>query len=244
LPAANNTDLLNDTERIALEATPFTLSSGREMELLPLKSRQLFRMLKIVTHGARDAMAGGYLDFNLEGGEFGVRLTMLIIMAIPDAEQEALDFVTSMVRPAGLHLAPLSQLTKQQRESNEAKWVEFGAAMYNPDPNDLVDIIVKIVEVEADDLQALGKRLWRMAEPFFKTGQDKEPLTAPPTPQQMAEEDGQLAEPPGAVLAGSPLPSTSSPATTDGATTPSLTFRSGGSARSRQRSVPATSESS
>jgi hypothetical protein len=149
-------------------------------------------------------------------------------MAIPEAEQAAIGFLQSMCQPAGLTDKPASQLDKQQKEDNQALWETFNREMFNPAPDDTLDLIETIVRREAPELQSLGKRLRGLLEMFSKTGQDKEEKEPEPGPEELA---GSSSPEP------SPGSSTSSATSTDGGTRRSSTSRSAGSGKpSRQRS--------
>ncbi len=162
------------------------LSTGYALDIQRLKTRQLFRLLKVLTHGAGPALMQSNLNFNEDSPqEFGQKLLALVIMSIPDAENEFIEFLASMCQPHGL--ANGKKLTKQQGEDNTALWTRYNEELHNPDPMDLLDVVEVIVKTEAPDLQALGKRLAALFQTFQKTGADKEKAEIPPTPQELAE---------------------------------------------------------
>jgi hypothetical protein len=132
-----------------------------------------------------------------------------------------------MCTPSGLTDKPDSQLTKAEREDNEALWERFNKDLFNPELEDTIDLIEVIIRAEAPELQALGKKLQKMLKLFQATGQDKEPPEAEASPREMASRGS------------SPSPSTSSAPSTDGPTSTSTTSRSAGSARSSKRSSAA-----
>lgn len=228
-------------------ADRYTFRNGLEAEIVPLQTRQLFRLLRILTHGAGMALQRNPIDFSRPVDEFGSQLAIMVLVSIPDAEEEALQFISSLVRPAGINRG--SNLSKQERERNEAIWARCRKTLDNPDPEDLVDLIQFVIDRDKDHLLDLGKRLWAMAQPYFSKGTTPG-LAENPTPEQVAEMTltpetvtPRLAEPP-SVQAGSPPPSTSSPASTGGPTSKSSTSRSGGSARSSTPSAPAAAPDS
>lgn len=150
------------------ESNTLILESGVEVVVVELRTRQFFRLMKIITHGAGAAIA----DLaNIEGSvdEFVYRLLATVVLAIPDAEQETVDFLYSMVEPAGLKKGAV--LNKQDREINTALWAAVDAEMANPEVQDTVSIIEAVVKREGEDLQALGKRLISMFKIAEKTGQ-------------------------------------------------------------------------
>jgi hypothetical protein len=223
----------DESELDRLDPQPVTakLTTGLEVDLVRLRTRQFFRLLRVLTHGAGPAMMKAGLDFKAGAEQFTGQLLVLVAMSIPDAEQEAIAFLQSMCRPSGLTDKPESQLTRQQREDNETLWARFNTDLFNPELDDLLDLIEAIVRQEAPELQALGKRLQVMMKMFQATGQDKEPGEKEPDPREVASP------------ASSPSPSTSSPASTAGRMSTSSGSRSAGSARSPKRQVPAASAS-
>lgn len=213
----------SELDRIDPDNTPRTLKSGMDVEVTRLKTRQFFRLLKVFTHGASTALLQSSLDFNATGEEFGQKLLMLVMFSIPDAEQETIDLVQSLVRPAGLHEGPPASLTDAQREGNAALWQRLGRELFNPDIDDLVDICETVIRQEAGDIQALGKRLTGLYRLAQKTGQDKPGSPDPaPSPEEMSAATSQAAM---------PSSSTPSPPTTDGPTSTSSASPSAASAR-------------
>lgn len=199
----------SELDRIDPQPTECKLSTGFAVEVVRMRTRQFFRLLRVLTHGAGAALAQQGLNFGADPAEFAQKLLTLTFMSIPDAESEALAFLASMCRPVGVVDKVDSQLTKQQREANQALWAQFGEELHNPELDDLYDLIEIIIRREAPELQALGKKLQRTMETFRKTGQDKEPPEPELSPQDLSSP------------ASSPSPSTPSPMSTAGATSTS-----------------------
>lgn len=229
---------------------PIRLKTGLELNLVPLKTRQLFRLLRILTHGAGAAVLTNTLDFGADPEEFAGRLAAVVMLAIPDAETETIEFVASMVEPVALVKKPEDKLSKKESDANQKLWDRVNTDLFNPDPFDLIDIVIRIVQAEADDLQALGKKIAQVLELFRKTGEldktdDPETLVPPQVLAQAAvpvQDAAEMPDEPPSVTpssAPSPMPSTPSAPSTDGLTTPSSTSPSGDSARSEPPSVPA-----
>jgi hypothetical protein len=211
-----------DSELERLDPTPqvVTLSTGFAVEFHRLKTRQFFRLLKVLTHGAGPLLMQANLDFKAGADEFVQKLIGLVVISVPDAENEFIQFLASMCRPAALTDKPESQLDKQQKADNQKLWDRFNTELGNPDLDDLIDIVETIIRREAPEIQALGKRLGDALAVFQKTGQDKETTAEePPGPQELSTSP----EP-------SAPPSTSSPTSTDGLMTSSLTLPSAVSA--------------
>lgn len=212
--------------RIDPPGQPITLSTGMQVNLQRLQTRQLFRLLKILTHGGMASGVLSSLDFSLAEGDFMQRLVTLLLLSIPDADQEALEFIATMVEPAGIVKRP--KLSQEEKDANQKLWAELNQALVNPDPADTIDLIVAIVEQEAPEFQALGKKLAAAVALFTKTGQDKEKPPAPVTPQELSEMSGVPASPVPPSEGLSPAPSISSLASTAGTTSESLTSPSAG----------------
>jgi hypothetical protein len=158
-----------DIEVILPESDLVELSTGFQVRILPLKSRQFFKLLRIITHGA----GGLLMNLNFSSGDspeqFGAKLVALVGYAIPDAEDEVIEFLLSITEPDGMKSG--RNLNKQDREKNRELAEELVEELDNPELEDLITIIEAIVSREAQDLQALGKRLMSMMELARKTGQ-------------------------------------------------------------------------
>jgi hypothetical protein len=151
----------DEAERIEPDVTgPVLLQSGKQVEIVPLKLRETMKLLKIVTRGAGpvlEQLMGG-MDLN-DAGAFAQTLGALIVMSIPEAENEAVEFIQSMVRPAGFDSLPQDQKIAQLN----ALMVE----LINPELEDVISIIERVVRRESEDIRNLGKRL----SAAFKIGQ-------------------------------------------------------------------------
>ncbi len=220
----------NELDRLDPQPQVVKLTTGLQVEIVRMRTRQFFRLLRVLTHGAGPAMMRAGLDFKGGAEQFTAQLLTLVVMSIPDAEQDAIAFLQSMCKPAGITDKPDSQLTKAEREDNEAAYERFNKDLFNPELDDTLDLVEAIVKVEAPELQALGKKLQRMMELFRKTGQDKEPPEPEASPRDLASQGS------------SPRPSTSSAPSTDGPTSTSSPSRSAASARSPKRSGSAKTE--
>lgn len=219
----------NELDRLDPQPVTHKLSTGLAVELNRLRTRQFFRLLRVLTHGAGPAVVQAGLDFSAGAEQFATQLVTLVAMSIPDAEQEAITFLQSMCKPAGL--ADKAKPSKQEQQDDEALWEQFNKDLFNPEIEDTLDLVELIVKQEAPELQALGKKLQRMLKLFQATGQDKEKAEEEPSPAEMASRES------------SPLPSTSSAASTDGLTSTSSTSRSAGSGRSAKPRAAASSAS-
>jgi hypothetical protein len=220
-----------DSELDRLDHEPVTvkLSTGYEVGLQRLKTRQFFRLLKVLTRGVGPAMVQSGLDFAQDREAFGQNLLAMTLMAIPEAEQQFIEFLQSMCTPLGLHEAHgKNRLDKQQLEDNSAALSELLEELHNPELDDLLDLAEAIVKQEAPEIQALGKRVASLLELAKKTGQLKDKSKETSSPEL------------------SPEPLISSVTSTDGPTSESLTSLSAvsGSASRRRRPAATASASS
>ena len=143
----------DEVERVEPSATgPVTLSSGTQVEVVPLKLRETMKLLKIVTRGAGAVLEQlmGELDLN-DPVAFAQTLGALVILSIPEAENEVIDFVRSMVIPVGF--SDLS--AKERAESFRALAEELD----NPELEDVISIVERVIRRESEDIRNLGKRI-------------------------------------------------------------------------------------
>lgn len=161
-----------DIQSIAPENQTIELASGVFVDVVPLKTREFFKLIKIITNGAGPVL--GRMDLfesGLEDNEFAGKLIGLVIMAVPNADDEAVEFIQAMVRPSGLIEKSYADLNKADRERNEFLWDQLFEQTANPEIEDTISIIEAIIKREAGDLQRLGKRIRSMLEVAQKTGQ-------------------------------------------------------------------------
>ena len=151
------------------------LSSGTVLILQELRARQFFKLLKIITHGAAPIIPSLKMDGS-SVEEWTQQFLAVIMMAIPESEQETIEFIASMIKPEGLiETGPLKRkLSDEETKLNDALWDAVERDLSNPKLEDMVEIIEAIVRNEAEDLKALGKRLMGMFKLAEKTGQLKQ----------------------------------------------------------------------
>lgn len=207
----------------ALDPQPqiIELSSGLPVEILPLRTRQFFKLLRVITRGALPQIQDMSLfrvGPDMDPGEFAGRLTSLLLLSIPEAENEAIEFLQAMCRPVGLiQRQSGTKPNKQDIAVNTEKWAKLLTELDNPELDDLVTVIEAVVRREAADLLALGKRLSQMFKVAEKTGQV--PATTPTSPSFPTP-----TSPAATYSAVSPVPSTSSSTSTGGTTGVSATY--------------------
>lgn len=216
----------------ALDPAPeqVKLQSGMLVDLEALKARQFFKLLRILTHGTLPNMRDLSLFQADDPEAFAKRLLSLLVLSIPDAEDETVEFIRSLCKPVGL--VDIRWANKQDQERNNQLWATFDSQLDNPELEDVVTILDAVFRREAEDMLALGKRLQAMFAIARKTGQLK------PSGNQTSHRSTDRNS-----SGGSPGSTTSSPASTTGTTTTSVSFPSGGSVSVSQPSASvATSE--
>lgn len=191
----------SELDRLDPQPSVVKLQSGFELEIQRLKTRQMFRLLKVLTHGA-GPLVQQQLDFGDTPEAFGRKLLALVIISVPDAENEFIEFLVSMTKPVGLIEGKGRKLNKQEQEDNNTLWRKYEEELGNPEPMDLLDVVEVIITQEAPELQALGKRIAALLETFRKSGAAEGQASAPPGPQELAEMESSSLE-------TSPEPSTS-----------------------------------
>jgi hypothetical protein len=206
------TDPTSEIDRLDPESAVVDLSSGISAKVLPLRMRQLFKLLRIVTRGGssyrpalRDALSMATDENAAE--VFGTQLLAIAVIALPEAEDETVAFIQSVVEPVGL----TSGRDKQAKERNAQLVDVLYSELENPDIGDVVTIIETVVNQEKDDLVALGKRLAAM----FKVAAKTDPTLAA-IQQASIDQTAGSQEP-------LPEPVISSPPSTDGPTIVSST---------------------
>lgn len=206
----------SETDRLDPAASLVELADGRKVEIQRLKLRQLFRLLRIITRGGagylpmlREALAGASSDED-RAEAFGTQLIAIALIALPEAEDEAVEFIMSVVEPEGI----LPGRDKHTVKTNDELRQSLAEYLYNPEPEDAITIIESVINREKTDLVSLGKRLMASFKVAEKTGQLDEKKTS----------GSSGLTPPLSVV--TPAPSTSSPASTDGPTGKSSTSTS------------------
>lgn len=162
---------MNELDTLDTVPETLTLSTGTVVQFEALKARQFFKLLRIVTHSATGML--GQIDglFNGSGQDAAGRFAAMLLMSIPDAIDETVEFLFSMVKPA--HLIDRPKLDKVQQQHNQALWDAIVKDLSNPELEDLIDLVEAIFKREADDLAALGKKLQKLLGLAQKTGQLK-----------------------------------------------------------------------
>lgn len=145
------------------------LKNGLEFTVNPMRLRQFLALLRILTRGATGFLAGGGLTAR-DPEEFARQLMMLLLLAIPESEEETIEFVKTLTRP----------VLTENPEIDEKIQLEFEETLNDPELEDIVLIFQKLVQNEAEDLRSLGNRLRSMMSVATKMGltNDQKPKAA------------------------------------------------------------------
>ena len=155
-----------ELDRIDPEGAPpetATLLDGTVVRFKHLKGRELFALLRIITRGGSYMLQR--LNLNPAGQseqQFIANLIALITFAIPEADEETLEFVRVMVEPDA---ATVDESLQGRRREEALKAARTAARdhlrelLENPELDDLMDIVVGVIRREGPDIMALGKRL-------------------------------------------------------------------------------------
>lgn len=155
---------MSETNTLLGAPEQLTLQSGLQVNIRPLRTIELFKFLKIISGSGAVALNQFRLDRAMPSDEFGARMVALLIFAIPQAEEETMEFIRAMVEPVGL-IKP--ERNKQDKEKNQSRWMEAGIALENPTGDDTLTIIEAVIKAEAGNIQSLGKRIMKMMTMMF-----------------------------------------------------------------------------
>lgn len=151
----NTSIVSNDVDALSPSPDSLTLESGLVVHVERLRTRGMFKLLKIVTRGAGPIIMQMPLDFD-DSEAFVSQLLTVVVMAIPEAEDEAIDFIRFMVTPEEYKKDAKS---KADIEKNKQLFERLAEELDDPSPSDTINIISAIIQNEANDIQALGKQL-------------------------------------------------------------------------------------
>lgn len=182
------TSSIDELSAIDPQPTTLALSGGTQVTVERLRARQFFKLLRIVTHGAMPILGDMRMlpDPRGDKEQFAYSLVSMILMSIPDAEDETIDFLRSMCTPVGLRSGG-RKASAEDVEYNAALWDALEKELANPELDDLLTIVESVVRAETDDIQALGKRLLAMFALAKKTGQLPEAQTQSKTSNSLAD---------------------------------------------------------
>lgn len=169
-------EILDDElERLIPEpGKPIALEDGTEVFIRPLKLKELFAALKIITRGS--AMSMGSLGFSMlqdSQDQFSETVIALLINAFPEADQEVCEFLRIVVDP----VPPNDDgKWKDRAEQLEAEQKLDELLLENPDIGDAITVLSAVIYTESRDMQRLGKKIGNAVKMFSKV--------TPKTPQK------------------------------------------------------------
>lgn len=166
----------SDTDIIAGDPNLIHLDGADvDVYIEQLRTRQLFKFLKILTVGAGAALADLQISADTDQAELTQQLMAIIIISLPEAEDEVIDFIHSMLKPVGI-IDP--ERSKTDRQINVEKCTELYNDLNNPLPQDTIAIITRVIQNEAPNLIALGKQIAALIPSAAKpTTSSKKPST-------------------------------------------------------------------
>ena len=96
------TTVKEDIDAIAAEPQELTLESGFPIKVLRIRTRATMSLLKILTRGAGEALMAIRVGSDTSQDEFVGTLLGAVVMSIPEAEDETVEFINRIVEPAKL----------------------------------------------------------------------------------------------------------------------------------------------
>ena len=87
----------NDVDAILAEPQILTLESGLPINVLRIRTRATMSLLKILTRGAGEALATIRFGEGTSQEEFTGQLLGAVILSIPEAEDETIEFIQRVV---------------------------------------------------------------------------------------------------------------------------------------------------
>lgn len=156
MTTSKKTSVNQDIDAIVPEPESLTLSDGFEIDVNRLRTRETMKLMKIITRGVSGSI--GSILFSEDDSEesFIGALLGATIVAIPEAENETIEFIRAMVVPSKLIESPR---TKPERESNDEQFEKLHRLLENPELEDLVTILEQVIRNEGPQIRALGNRL-------------------------------------------------------------------------------------
>lgn len=145
-----------DVSAILADPSRITLSNGEEYIVERLRTRGLLRLMKIFTAGAADVLTNVNFSLDMDPQEFAGIFIGSVLFSVPEQEDESLDFLQKMVRPARFISNPK---TPQEREANANEMAKLQSLLDDPELDDTFTILESIITIEAPNILSLGKRL-------------------------------------------------------------------------------------
>lgn len=149
-----------DVDALSPDSEFVTLTTGTDVRVVRLRTRETLKFLKILITGGGSLLGSVNWSSAKDDQEaFVGQLLALFIAAIPNAEDEVIEFIQAMVLPVDYIERPR---TKEQRKANDELLSELFEELENPEFEDTINIVTRIIKNEAGDIAGLGKRLGAM----------------------------------------------------------------------------------
>lgn len=146
-----------DVDALVADPIPLTLISGFPIKVERLRTRATMALLKILTRGAGEALLSLRLGPDTDSEQFTGILLGAILVSIPEAEEETIEFINRMVTPGTLHEG--ARLSPGDIAWNVEQEELLRKELNDPELDDLVTILSEIIRNEAPHVLALGKQL-------------------------------------------------------------------------------------
>ena len=155
---------LADLDAIDPVGTEITVA-GAACVVNRLKAREFLALVRVLTVGLGDGLRAVSGSLSMDDEEaLGQELLALLLLAIPEAGEEFLAFVRTIVTP------------KDPRQTSEVL-----AALENPELDVMIEVAEKVVMQEAEDLQGLAGKAqaaWTRIASLYQP-KKKEPQKTP-----------------------------------------------------------------
>jgi hypothetical protein len=104
-----------DIDALLPVSREIVLSTGTRVDVQDLKTRQFFKLLRIVTNGAGPMLADLDLSTDQSPDEFAAKMLGIVILAVPNAEDEAIEFMRESkdIQSLGKRLASMFQTAQK-----------------------------------------------------------------------------------------------------------------------------------
>ncbi len=154
---SNGPSLVEELEIIQSDPTePFALSNGVQVVVQRIRVRETLILLKILTRGAGDVLAQMRFNLNMDPDEFVGIFLGSVLFSIPESEDETVEFLNRIVKPKHYIDKPT---TPQELEANATMTMQIAETLDNPELDDFVEIMERLIRIEGPHILALGKRI-------------------------------------------------------------------------------------
>ena len=166
-----NSEKVEDQDSVASEALdavrpdpsePFELVSGRLVKVERVRLRQLIKFVKILSAGTATALQNLQIDPDENPDAFLGSLLMALVVSVPEGEGEIVEFIQSLVIPADLTEG--RNLPKSVRDENDEKVEDLFFDLYNPDLDDVYEILSRVFEIEGPHLLDLANKVTHLIQ--------------------------------------------------------------------------------